>query len=199
MQIKFLFHTKYDLPDSDTFNEATSVLISNNTSEVHKIVIRKKISTRESTRSMPCTFHERKTCQSIEANMLILNHFNCQIPILYHGKHLDNIIPTDVPECSHEITETGLNLLSTKDTNCTMQKACEITRFTSVYQIQEYSTKDRNVIAIVYGTPEVERHNTYVSYDFLSLVGEVGGILGLTLGFSALSLTDSLFQFIPYY
>ena len=170
-----------------------------NTSEVHKIVIRKKISTRESTRSMPCTFYEKKTCQSIEANLLILNDFNCQIPILYNGQHLNNIIPNHVSECSHEITKTGLDLISSRETNCTIQKACEITRFTSFYQIQENSTKNKTGINIVYGTPEVEHHNTYVSYDFLSLVGEVGGILGLTLGFSALSLTESLFQYFPYY
>ena len=35
---------------------------------------------------------------------------------------------------------------------------------------------------VTFDNPEVEYHNTYISYDLLSLIGEVGGILGLTLG-----------------
>ena len=54
-------------------------------------------------------------------------------------------------------------------------------------------------ISILFDTPEVEKHRTFISYDFLSLIGEVGGILGLTLGASALSLTESLLQHMPHY
>ena len=198
-EIKVILHSKFDLPDGATFNEATFVPISNDTSNLHKIVIRKKISIRESTRSMPCTLYEEKTCQNIEDNKLILTNFNCQIPILYHGHHLDHIIAKDVPECSHEETKSAFDLISAKTTKCTIQKTCNMTRYTSGYQIQEWGANNETGISIVFGTPEVERHNTYINYDLLSLVGEVGGILGLTLGLSGLSMTESMFQYIPYY
>ena len=35
-----------------------------------------------------------------------------------------------------------------------------------------------------YKYPEVVHHNIYISYDLLTLIGEVGGLLGLTLGAS---------------
>ena len=50
-------------------------------------------------------FNEKKTCQSIEDNMLTLSKFKCQIPILYHGHHLDDLIPKDVTKCSNEKTK----------------------------------------------------------------------------------------------
>ena len=43
---------------------------------------------------------------------------------------------------------------------------------------------------------EVEHHETYVNYDFQSLVGEVGGVLGLTLGLSGLSMIDNFTKWI---
>ena len=100
-----LLHTKYDLPDSGIFNGKNFIVISNSISELHKIEIRKKYSIRESTRRVPCVFYEKKTCQSIEDNMLILSKFKCQIPILYHGHHLDDLIPKDVTKCSNEKTK----------------------------------------------------------------------------------------------
>ena len=54
------------------------------------------------------------------------------------------------------------------------------------------------LLFVAYENPEVEYHNTYISYDLLSLIGEVGGILGLTLGASALTLLESLIQRIPF-
>ena len=42
--------------------------------------------------------------------------------------------------------------------------------------------------------PEVEYRHSYISYDFLSMVGEIGGLLGLTLGASVLTLFESLIK-----
>ena len=54
-------------------------------------------------------------------------------------------------------------------------------------------------VFVAFENPEVEYHNTYISYGLLSLIGEVGGTLGLTLGASIMTLFDSIFQRLPYY
>jgi hypothetical protein len=39
-----------------------------------------------------------------------------------------------------------------------------------------------------YDELEVEHYYTYISYDFQSLICELGGLLGMTLGFSGFSI-----------
>ena len=51
--------------------------------------------------------------------------------------------------------------------------------------------ENKSFIIVMFENPEVLHYNTYISYDFLNLFGEVGGLLGLTMGASALSLIDS--------
>ena len=98
-----------------------------------------------------------------------------------------------------EKTKEALNLISHTKSKCTEAKPCKMTRYTSVYKIQRKWIRNKTAIGIFFETPEVERHLTYISYDFLSLIGEVGGIIGLTLGASILSLTESMLQHVPYY
>ena len=47
---------------------------------------------------VPCAQYEQQTCQNIENNILVLDKFNCQIPILYNGgvKHLNKFISHEV-------------------------------------------------------------------------------------------------------
>ena len=51
-------------------------------------------------------------------------------------------------------------------------------------------------ILVHYSVPEVEHMDTYVSYDLLSLIGEIGGILGLTLGASGMSVVVTLLTYL---
>jgi hypothetical protein len=75
-----------------------------------------------------------------------------------------------------------------------------MTRFTSTYTIEKNNWVGSNtMIWISFANPEVEDHHTYVSYDLISLIGEIGGILGLTLGASTLTLFELLFQHLHYY
>ena len=49
-------------------------------------------------------------------------------------------------------------------------------------------------IGISFQDPEIEYHHTSINYDLLSLFGEIGGVLGLTLGLSTMSLIQFLIQ-----
>ena len=87
---------------------------------------------------------------------------------------------------------------------CTRLQTCEKTRYTANYKVEEMVSvnkwlANKSSLFVAFENPEVEYHNTYISYDLLSFIGEVGGILGLTLGASAMTLFDSMFQRIPYY
>ena len=193
-----ILHSKNDLPDADLLNGLIITSISNEaTNEAtkgHFVNIGKKISKRPPTRKSPCTPLEYKTCQNIEDNEIVLDKFNCRLPILYQGPHLDNIIPHETQNCSDEITKEVFDLILSKESKCSRTQTCEMTRFSSTYNTGKSWIKNKTMVYIAYKYPEVVYHNTYVSYDLLSLIGEVGGILGLTLGASGLSLIESLFQ-----
>ena len=51
---------------------------------------------------------------------------------------------------------------------------------------------DVSTFVVHYKDPEIEHQYTSISYDVLSLIGEIGGVLGLTLGLSIFSLLQVL-------
>ena len=91
-----------------------------------------------------------------------------------------------------------LEMISTKTTNCTRSQTCQSIRFSPMYTSRKNSD-GKNTMLIVYSNPEVEFHHTYVSYDILTLVGELGGLLGMTMGCSGLSIIESIMNQISRY
>jgi hypothetical protein len=194
-----MLHTRVDLPDAKQLNGFLPLPFSKQIKKAHKVEIRKKIIKRESTRKAPCVIYEPKTCQSIEDNKLILERFHCSIPFLNSGQHLNDLIPKETPDCGYQVTLEALDFIAKKESNCAISRTCENTRFTSNYKVVETWFEDKNMIYVTFENPEVENHQSYISYDFISLVGEIGGILGITLGASVLTLFESVFMRFHYY
>ena len=113
------------------------------------------------------------------------------------------MVPKETPVCSDEVAKEAFDLIWNKESNCTMAQACETTRFTATHRIKTFPEGHRlynqTAVWVQYFNPEVLIYNTYISYDLLSLIGEVGGILGLTLGASALTLLETILHKISYY
>ena len=86
-----------------------------------------------------------------------------------------------------------------KTSNCSRAPTCEMTRFTFSVKQESSLVENTNMMWITYSNPEVVKYETYISYDLLSLIGEVGGTLGLTLGISALTFLESLLNHVPYF
>ena len=196
---ELILHTSVDLPDAPLFNGFSTLSFSDQIKQAHTVDIRKKINKRESTRKVPCVKYEYLTCRSIEDNVLIFERFHCIIPILYTGQHLHDVIPKDASYCNYEVALEALDFTSEKESNCSMAQTCENVRFTSNHKAVETWLENRTLVYVVFENPEVEYQHSYISYDLISLIGEVGGILGLTLGASVLTLFESLFKHIPYY
>ena len=200
LKVFVMVHARNDSPDALQLNGLLSVNLSPTTKpEIHKIDLKKKINKRESTRKTPCVQYEYNSCQNIEDNQLILDKFNCRIPILYSGQHLDDFFSEEVSECSHDVTVKALDFILMKESKCKPTQTCEMTRFSKTYTIEENVDTNKTVIWLAFENPEVEHQNTYVSYDLLSLLAEIGGILGLTLGASTLTLLELFFQHLHYY
>ena len=196
---EIILHARFDLPDAKRLIGFLPLSFSDKIKKAHKVELRKKIIKRESTRKAPCVIYEPKTCQSIEDNKLILERFHCSIPFLNSGQHLKDLIPKGTPDCGYQLTLEALDFISKKESNCAISRTCENTRFTSNYKVEETWFEDKTMIYVTFENPEVEYHQSYISYDSISLVGEIGGILGITLGASVLTLFESVFMRFRYY
>ena len=73
--------------------------------------MKKKITKREPTVEIPCVKFERKTCQSIEDFILIMNNFNCIIPFLQDGNHLTQFYEKEMKNCSNDATKKALGTI----------------------------------------------------------------------------------------
>ena len=192
---EIILHARFDLPDAKRLIGFLPLSFSDKTKEVHRVLLRKKINKKESTRKAPCVKHEYTTCRNIENTVSIFDIFHCSIPILYSGQHMDDVIPKGTPNCSYEIMLEALDfILKRESTNCLLVQTCENTRFSSKETIEGTWIENKTVVYVVFENPEVEYRHSYISYDFLSLVGEIGGLLGLTLGASVLTLFESFLK-----
>ena len=193
-----ILHTRFDLPDAYELNGYFMDMFDK-FHKAHKVDFRKKISMRTSTRKESCVKHEYSTCQSIEDNRLIFERFHCSVQILYSGPHLDELTPKEATNCNYNVTLEALDFISRKESNCSTSQTCDNVRFTTKYKVQKTWLKNKNLVYVVLENPEVEYHHSYISYNLESFVGEIGGILGITLGASALTLFESLFMRFSYY
>ena len=194
-----MLHTRFDLPDAYEMNGLILLTFLDEIKQGHLVECRKKITKKESTRKAPCVKHEFATCQSIEDNKIIFERFHCSVPILYSGPHLDDLTPKEATSCSYDVTLEALDFISSKESLCTMSQTCENVRFTSKQKTEKTWLENKTLVYIRFENPEVEYHISYISYDLISLIGEVGGILGITLGASVLTLFEFLFNRFPCY
>ena len=193
-----MLHTRFDLPDAFEMNGVTILPFLDEIQIAHKVALRKKVTKKPSTRKAPCVKHEFGTCQSIEDNRIIFEKFHCNIPIIYSGHHLDDLPLKEAANCSYDVTLEALDfILSKKESNCSMSQTCENVRFSTKYKVEETWYENKSVVYVIFESPEVEYFHTYISYDLISLIGEIGGILGITLGASALTLVDFIFDNFP--
>ena len=96
-----------------------------------------------------------------------------------------------MPQCSQEVTLKSLRMVEEDDITCPKQvQACVQTKFSVA--VDKSVDNDNSLFVVTYGDPMVERHSGFISYDQWSLIGEVGGVLGLTLGVSGLSILQNL-------
>ena len=173
---ELILHTKFDLPDASQFNGFLTLSFSDQIKQAHRIDIRKKINKRESTRLVPCVKYEYLTCKSIEDNTLLFERFHCIIPILYNGQHLDDFIPKDASNCSYEFMMEAFDFISEKESNCSLSQTCENVRFTSNHKVEDTWLANKTVVYVTFENPEVEYQHSYISYDLISLIGEIGGV-----------------------
>lgn len=155
--------------------------------------LKKKTISAESTRQNPCGELNFNVCVDVKGNAKVAEKLNCKVPFLNFGPHLSKFLSnySTLPNCEITKTEEALDLFFNIMEQCKGVKACQNT----IYSIQEkvFDNTEGNGLAgmnIEFSTFQVKHYTTYISYDVQSLIAEIGGLMGMTLGLAFSSIGD---------
>jgi hypothetical protein len=196
-QYLVMLHTDHDYLDSCSIHYCFKDVF--NTSKTW-LGIKKKLIYRESTQILPCGEFSQRTCLDIQRNEEVAKRFNCKLPLLYSGKHLDRYVSgySNLPQCQNK--STLLQALTFKASASVCQAdviACNRVKFSIVDTKKEHLNQEKlTVFGIRFEDIEVEHFISYISYDLQSLISELGGVLGMFLGLSGLSLGFTTVDFL---
>ena len=143
--------------------------------------------TKESTKSRPCMKYKPTTCKEVEMHKEIKQRHNCRIPIYYTGQHLDEYIHWLHP-CNKSITKKMASLIS-ENFNCSnsiipcKQTHHYMNKVGSVFVKIDYTQQIKGC-RFEYDRNETEIFEKNIKVSTQALIGQVGGIHGITLGWS---------------
>lgn len=186
---RIIFHSKYDA--SDAFN----LYQIHNEGSGQYIYLTKKIISRESTQVSPCEKFSEETCREVKGNQNVALKLNCKVQFLYSGKYLNELIDgyRDLPFCPKALMLRALEIYNDTYEECKHSRPCEKHKFKST---EEWEEGALNWLVVSYSDLEVEHHISTINYDLQSLIGEVGGVLGMFLGLSILSMCQDIIKYI---
>ena len=159
--------------------------------------IRTRHFSKSNTKSQPCQRYKPNACLDYNLQKKISTKYGCQVSIFYSGPHLHELEIKGIhlsrfPMCNKTVI---LEMASIPDDsfNCWNTMPCEFTD----YSIEGFSANsDQGADSVSYSTlkmsfnQEEEQYISSISLDTQGLIGNVGGILGITLGVSAITLLE---------
>ena len=180
-----LLHTKSDLPDA--YEIHPRLFFSSSKLKQHVARLKVKEIFGLSTEKSPCASHFKKTCIEVQKYLKIQHQFRCDPEFIYNGFHIQpykrygnpcNIL--EMNEILDSIVKQNMEF-----GECKIEQACRQSKY-----FLNMATYDSNQtqVNILFEDKVVEYNIAFLSYDLQSLISEIGGTLGLTLGFSGLSL-----------
>ena len=157
--------------------------------------IKKGKTSKVSLNRAPCSEKNSLACSMDTMKEEIKMMYKCKIP-WFEQEWNENIT-----ECSNKHTFSGIKkLLELKTKSCNTNSLCHQTKysiemdpsFPRLYLEKYNNSFMPNSFALSYSNHIVENINITPSYNFQSLIGEVGGTLGLFLGLSLLGILEYL-------
>lgn len=153
-----------------------------------------------STKSKPCQEdYAQKTCAMRKINQYYMDNFNCTILFIKDGLNMSSgydycNISLHVHFYKHFDEMFNDNLVF-----CPSIRSCTHIDYMLSVSSNIKTPGNPSVIGIEFYKPVVEYYIEEISYDFQSLIGEVGGTMGLTVGLSFLSIFEWILDIFKKY
>jgi hypothetical protein len=188
-------HNENDLPDATKMHPNFQFYDgSDNT-----YALRMRQFSKKSTRSKPCSKYHSKACKDVKVQGRIAKDFKCKVPIFYTGQHLQKYAMADLPICNKSITLKMISMLEKEDIFCLKSNPCDHTDYSvDSMGVQHFGASLPPSTGLRLVLQHVEQYQSYLSVSEQSLFGQVGGILGITLGHSYMTFVEAfqpMFEF----
>lgn len=164
------------------------------------VYLKKKVTIRDSTEKSPCGDFKKEPCQEVKGNQQIIQQLKCKVPFLFPGRYLKAYIDgyDALPNCEEkQVLAKAMDIFMNVSKDCQQIRACKETKYTVTSRTSVYNsyTKPFYLLDVQYSDLEVEHDISTINYDVQSLICEIGGLIGMTLGFSALSVGNLMINF----
>ena len=188
-----LMHSSID--DLDHANQLSSAIDSNLWMDLYlldtKILIKKTKFTSQSTASKHCNQYLPRKCKNDKMNQEMLEKLGCQLPFFSHQVHIS------LPFCPNYLTLRAFE--ANYEQECPSTKlACNTIR----YQVTDTFGKVMNpndYDVEITMTDHVENYETSPNYPLKVFMSDIGGLLGIFLGWTMMTLFEWLFWILPLF
>ena len=165
---------------------------------IRETKLEKRVIQTYSTKNNPCQKYPQKTWVMRKINQYYLDNFNCTIIFIKDGLNMSSNseycnISLHVHFQKHYDQMYNDNLV-----DCPSAQSCTHIDY-RLHVAKNMKIVGTSIIGIMFYKPVVEYHIEEISYDFQSLIGEVGGTMGLTVGLSFLSIFEWILDLFKKY
>ena len=131
--------------------------------------------------------------------------YQCRIRIFYTGKHLDKHLNKHLPNCNESVTLEMLTKMEEEEVgSCSKSVPCDHTDYFidgAKSHAKDLDNQQTSIFRLVYNVPFTEYYRSSVAVDEQKLIGQLGGKIGITLGWSwirNMDLIELISGFISY-
>ena len=127
-------HNQNDFPNALTIHPRIEFLYPTRNYELN---MRIRSFMKSSTSSKPCSQYQPKAYKEIKVQKKIAKDYQCQAPIFYSGKHLDNKQISVLPFCNISVILKMIALFEDRALTCSENLPCEHTDYTIESQFSD--------------------------------------------------------------
>lgn len=182
-----LIHAKYDLADAVNVHSTYQL----NSSQI-SLSVKQNRFTKSSTISQPCQNYWPKTCHHLYMQNEIAKEYNCRIPIAFLDSKL---VRNDLPYCNNQLLMEIFN--KKYSSSCSKSIPCEYSKYEMVkIEEKQLMNNESNTFVLRFDDNLLEEIQSWsIMVDQQTLGAQLGGLLGILLGCSAMA--DFIFLLNP--
>ena len=150
----------------------------------------------ESTWHTPCGQLFPEECRQVELQRWLEKRHNCKIPMFMTGNHLS--LNESLPNCPEEVVLEASKKLAEPNENCPDTVPCSTSKYKIVFSdwTQKKLNSEKVENLIIRMDNHVEEFKVSPSYEFDNFMSDIGGIMGVFLGWSFLFFVVSFLKLI---